>query len=80
MIEDVIEGFFRVMGRFVGQFFIEVVFEIIIKGPGYFIVKLFIKGEPNPDGAAVVITGVLFWLVLGCGAYSLYSNTTAGNA
>ena len=74
MIEDVVEGIFRVVGRFIGQIFIEIVFELLIKGPGYFISKVFTKHDPNPDGFVVVITGILFWVVVGFGFYSIYSS------
>ena len=48
MIEDVVGGIFRVLGRFVGQIFIDIVFEILLKGPGYFIGRMFTKGDPDP--------------------------------
>lgn len=81
MIEDVVGGIFRVLGRFVGQIFIDIVFEILLKGPGYFIGRRFTQGDPDPDGFIVVTTGILFWVVLGFGVYSIYSNIGGiGNA
>jgi hypothetical protein len=78
MIEDVVEGIFRVLGRFIGQIFIEIIFEILLKGPGYFISKQFTKANPDPDGFIVVITGIVFWVVLGFGGYSIYSSISGG--
>ena len=40
MVEEVFEGFFRVIGRLITQVIIEFVFEILIKGPGYLKAKL----------------------------------------
>lgn len=81
MIEDVVGGAFKVLARFVGQFFFEIVFELLVKGPGYFIVKQLAKRDPNPDGFAVIITGIAFWAAIGFGAYTIYSNIGgSGNA
>ncbi|WP_445363333.1 hypothetical protein ACJJIQ_00350 [Microbulbifer sp. ANSA003] len=78
MIEDVVEGIFRVLGRFIGQIFIEIIFEILLKGPGYFISKQFTKRDPDPDGFIVVITGFVFWVVVGFGFYCIYSSISGG--
>ncbi|MBV1871960.1 MAG: hypothetical protein KUG83_05385 [Gammaproteobacteria bacterium] len=81
MIEDIVGGIFRVLGRFVSQIFIEIIFDILLKGPGYFIGRIFTKGEPDPDGFIVVTTGIVFWVVLGFGVFSIYSNIgESGNA
>ena len=81
MIEDVVGGIFRVLGRFISQIFIDIVFEIFLKGPGYFIGRMFTKGDPDPDGFIVVTTGILFWAVQGFGIFSIYSSIGgSGNA
>ena len=81
MIEDVVSGIFKVLGRFIGQIFIEVIFELLLKGPGYFINKQFTKRDPDPDGFAVVLSGFAFWLIIGASVYGVYSNLSgAGNA
>lgn len=42
---------------------------------------MFTKGDPDPDGFIVVTTGILFWVVLGFGVFSIYSNIGGtGNA
>lgn len=72
MIEDVFEGFFKVISRFIGYFLIEIVFELIIKGTGYCIYKLFSDKEPASDELAITILGILFWLVISVFGYLIY--------
>lgn len=78
MIEDVVEGIFKILARFMGQIFIEIIFELLLKGPGYFISKQFTKRDPDPDGFIVIITGIIFWVVVGVSVYSIYSNIGTG--
>ena len=59
MVEEVFEGFFRVIGRLITQVIIEFVFEILIKGPGYFITKQFTVEKPEIDSATVVFVGTV---------------------
>lgn len=55
------------------DFFQSVLLEIGIKGPGYIICRsISPSDEINPDGGWVVITGLLFWALLGGGAYITY--------
>ena len=74
MIEEVVGGVFKILGRFLGQIFLEIVFEFLIKGPGYLISKSLSKSNPDPDGLAVVIFGILFWLVIGVAVYIVYTS------
>lgn len=60
MIEDVFEGLFRIIGRLIGYFITEIMFEILIKGTSYFITRLFTKNDPNPEGFLVIFVGALF--------------------
>tara|TARA_R110000751_G_scaffold46081_1_gene104019 strand:- start:489 stop:734 length:246 start_codon:yes stop_codon:yes gene_type:complete len=78
VIEDIVGGIFKILGRFIGQIFIEVIFELLLKGPGYFISKQFTKRDPDPDGFAVVLSGFVFWLIIGATAYGVYSNFGGG--
>jgi hypothetical protein len=74
-IEDLAEGILRFVGRVIAQIFVDIVFEILIKGPGYFFMRLSVRfgaKEPDPDGFAVAIAGILFWAIVGLGAYFLY--------
>ena len=57
--------------KFVFRIIVEIVFEILIKGTGYAIVRIF-KRRVNPDGPLVVFAGLLFWagiIYLGCYIY-----------
>lgn len=63
MIEDVFEGIFRVVGRFIWYFLIDILFEILIKGTGCVIYNLFSNNEPNELVATII--GGLFWLLIG---------------
>lgn len=77
MIEDVFEGLFRIIGRLIGYFIVEIVFEILIKGTGYFITRLFTKNDPNPEGFLVIFVGAVFWVIISALAYSIYVNIVA---
>ena len=64
------------VGEVVGHILGEVVLELMIKGPGYFIARLF-KPDAEPDGAATVVAGLLFWAALGGMGYAAYRMSTA---
>ncbi|MGB2254097.1 MAG: hypothetical protein ACPH56_03650 [Spongiibacter marinus] len=49
--------------RLLGNFFIEIVLEVLVKGLGYFVCRLFSKSV-DPDGFVVAIVGVLAWVVI----------------
>ena len=57
--------------RFVGNIFLEVVLEFLIRGPGYLLCKIF-KKNINPEGAPVVFVGIAFWVVVTVGAWCIY--------
>ncbi len=71
-LDDLAEGFLRGLFRFLVNIFVEVVIEILIKGPGYFIVKSCSHRAPDSDSLRVVLVGVLFWILVGLGCFSLY--------
>lgn len=65
--------------RLLGYFLAETVFEVLIKGAGYFICRLFCK-RVNPDGIPAVFVGMLFWclvLYLGFVVYSFIAQQVA---
>jgi hypothetical protein len=57
--------------RFVAQFFFDVVLEVLVRGPGYFIGRIFSR-YIDPDGLAVLFIGVMFWVAIGGCGYGLY--------
>ena len=67
------------IAKFIGRMFIDIFFEILVKGAGYIIVTT-IKGskygEVDPDGSVVAITGIIFWLAVGALAYGIYASTS----
>ena len=67
--------------RVIGQFVLEIVLEILIKGPGYVIVRAFRRRESvDPDSAVVILVGILFWVVLIVGGYLAYQYFTGSGA
>lgn len=79
MIEEVAGGVFKVVARFLGYILLEIILELLLKGPGYFISKQFTKHDPDYDGVIVVFTGFMFWIVLGLSVYGIYSSMGVGN-
>ncbi len=77
MIEDVFEGIFRVIARFIGYIVVEIVFEILLKGSGYIILKPFCRHRPDMEGLAVIVVGALFWIIIIGLGYSFYTNIIA---
>ena len=69
MIGELISELGSLIGRFLLHVALDLVFEILIKGAGYLIVRPF-KRSVDPDGIVVVITGLAFWLTVGAVAFS----------
>ena len=63
-LDEVVGDVFKVVGRILGQIAVVIVFELLIKGPGYLLCKSINKSEPDPNGFCAVFSGMLFWLVL----------------
>ena len=59
------------VARFIGGIIVEVVLEVVIRGPGYLICRLF-KKDIEPDSAWVVFVGIGFWLLVGFAGYYMY--------
>jgi hypothetical protein len=63
--------------RIVAEIFVNVVLEILIKGPGHIILKRVVlrhREDVDSDSILVVLTGALFWLVIGGTAYWAYQS------
>ncbi len=76
-LDDLAEGFFRGLFRFLVSILVEVVIEILIKGPGYFMVKACSSNSPDSDSLRVVLVGILFWVLITIGGFSLYHQLTS---
>lgn len=66
------EGILGSVLRLLGYFLAETVFEVLIKGAGYFICRPFYK-RVNPDGILAVFVGALFWILISYLGYMVYS-------
>jgi hypothetical protein len=66
------EGIFQL----IIEFFIHIIFEIFIKGTGYIILRYVFqighRKKLDPDGALVIIAGIIFWLLVAYGLYRLF--------
>lgn len=72
---DLATGMVAALAKFASRFFVDLVFEIAFKGTGYFILARLggaRHGDPDPDGLAVAVIGVLFWTLVGFGAFEIY--------
>ena len=68
----VAEGIFMI----VIEFFSDIIFEVFVKGAGYLILRYVFqigrRKKLDPDGAGVIITGIVFWLLAGICGYILW--------
>jgi len=72
-MEEVVAGIFKFIGRAIVQVFVELIFELLIKGPGYIIVMLFsINKEKEPTENQSLIVGIIFWSVIGICVYLVF--------
>ncbi len=62
--EDIIEGVVRILARLL----IEIVFELLIKGPGHLLMHLFRPGKPRSEGVCAML-GMAFWALVAALAY-----------
>jgi hypothetical protein len=57
--------------RFLGSIVVELVLEVAIRGPGYFICRLFDE-DVDPESSWVILAGVIFWILIGIVSYFSY--------
>jgi len=76
-MEEVAVGIFKFIGRAIVQIFIELILELLIKGPGYLIIKFFSKiNEKDPRENKTVIIGLIFWCFVGSTTYLVFKYGT----
>ena len=68
---EVLGGIFRFLARILG----EIAAEILIRGPGYIVCRVFDKSIDS-ESIWVFFAGVLVWLCVGFGAYYVYTEIT----
>ncbi|WP_454831313.1 hypothetical protein [Pseudoxanthomonas wuyuanensis] len=64
------------VGRFMGRIFFEVVFEFIIQGTGYMLLRL-LRPKSEPSDTACAIVGLLFWIGAVVAGVVLYHHLAA---
>jgi len=57
--------------RVVGRLILEVVAEILVRGPGCLLCKPF-KKNVDPDGVLVVLVGFAFWTAVAVSAWLIF--------
>ena len=63
------------LGRFLGRIVVEFIFEMLIKGTGYFIaVRVLRLQKADPDSILAIVLGFAFWGVVGVAAYALVAS------
>ena len=60
------------VGRLVSHFIFDLLLEIVVKGVGYVICRLFSKSV-DPDGVMVLVTGILAWILIAVVTFLGYS-------
>lgn len=55
-----------------------VFFEVLFRGPGYLLVKLFKQSKPEVNGFLVISVSLLFWFIVSFAAYGVYVNFYPG--
>lgn len=63
-IEEITESILRSILRCFSTFFIEIIFEILIRKTGFLICRVFSK-KINPDSSLTAWVGFAFWVLLG---------------
>ena len=59
------------IARFVGRILFESIFEFIIQGTGFILVRT-VRSTTKPDDTACVVVGLLFWVAVSVGGYFVY--------
>ena len=70
-VGEVLVGVVRIVGRVILEFVLELVFEIMIKGSGYILLRIF-RPKSDPGEGACAIVGIIFWILVGTAAYFIY--------
>ena len=68
-IDEIAGGLFKLFGRLILQFILEVVVELLVRGPGGLLAYLCLKNKPSIDGWVPIVFGLLFWFVVGVLVY-----------
>jgi len=69
---EAIGGALRVAGRLL----FEIVFELLIKGTGYVLIRT-VRPRQEPSEAECATAGLMFWVAVGIGGYFIYRASAA---
>lgn len=61
---DIVGGALAGVMRALGSLLLELVLEILIRGPGYLVCRIFRK-DVDPDSGGVLLTGLALWALVG---------------
>jgi len=70
-LEETGEGLIRGTIRFFTYVIVDIVLDLLVRGPGYLVMKWVFRASPDPDSFRVLIVGLIFWVLIGIGGYSL---------
>lgn len=70
-LDDVVGVGFAAIGRFIAGFFVDIVFELLIRGLGYGICRIFSRNVQADDFSSVVV-GVFAWAAILAAGYALF--------
>ncbi|OGU19662.1 MAG: hypothetical protein A2580_01110 [Hydrogenophilales bacterium RIFOXYD1_FULL_62_11] len=65
---ELLGGVLRVFGNIV----LDVLLEVLIRGPGYLICRIF-KKDINSEGGWVIVAGMAFWVFVAVGGFYMYA-------
>ena len=73
LLDEFAGSLLRFVWGLIADFVVGVLFEIVVKVPGYFLAKvLFGMKKPDAEGWRVILLGVLFWALAGYSIYLIY--------
>jgi hypothetical protein len=78
-LDDIAGGLISGVFRVIAHILVDVVLELLIKGPGYAICRIF-RTDPDPDAGVVVFVGLLFWAIVGVIIYVAYVQVVSARA
>ena len=70
-LDDLAGGVIAVVGRFFASLFSDVILEVLIRGVGYAVCRVFSR-RVDPEGFTVVVVGLSIWLIVGVVVFAVW--------